>query len=114
MTQVAQKIDDENRELMKKNQEYKIQFLSQENDRDLLLRQLIFHKKENQKIRETHAKMKAQVDKIKQAEMAEDMAKKLEEGPLKKGLGGKQTSLSKLRNFSNKPGTAGANSKIRM
>ena len=38
MTQVAQKIDDENRVLVKKNEELKIQYLSQENDRDLLLR----------------------------------------------------------------------------
>ena len=38
MTQVAQKIDDDNRVLMKKNGELKIQFLSQENDRELLLK----------------------------------------------------------------------------
>ena len=42
MTQIAQKIDDENRGLMKKNSELKIQYLSQENDRDLLLKQLIY------------------------------------------------------------------------
>ena len=45
MTQVAQKIDDDNRVLMKKYQELKIQYLSQENDSDLLLRQIIYHKK---------------------------------------------------------------------
>ena len=38
MTQIAQKIDDENRNLMKKNSELKIQYMSQENDRDLLLK----------------------------------------------------------------------------
>ena len=42
MTQVAQKIDEDNRVLMKKHGELKIQFLSQENDRELLLKQLIF------------------------------------------------------------------------
>jgi len=42
MTQIAQRIDDENRALMKKNAELKIEYLSQENDRDLLLKQLIF------------------------------------------------------------------------
>jgi len=52
MTSVAQRIDDDNRVLMKKNQELKIQFLSQDNDKDLLLRQLIFHKKENVNIRD--------------------------------------------------------------
>ena len=41
MTQIAQRIDDENRALMKKNAELKIEYLSQENDRDLLLTQLL-------------------------------------------------------------------------
>lgn len=58
MTQVAQKIDDDNRVLMKKNQELKIQFLSQENDRELLLKQLIYQKKESVRLREHHARMK--------------------------------------------------------
>ena len=51
MTQIAQKIDDENRGLMKKNGELKIQYLSQENDRDLLLKQLIVQKKDGQALR---------------------------------------------------------------
>lgn len=37
--------------MMKKNQELKIEYLSQENDRDLLLKQLIFQKKESQRLR---------------------------------------------------------------
>lgn len=52
MSQMAQKIDEDNQILMKKNQELKIQFLSQENDRELLLKQIIHFKKEGQKIRE--------------------------------------------------------------
>lgn len=51
MTQIAQKIDDENRNLMKKNQDLKIQYMSQENDRDLLLKQLIYQKKEHQRVK---------------------------------------------------------------
>lgn len=51
MTQIAQRIDEENRALMKKNGELRIEYLSQENDRDLLLRQLITQKKESQKLR---------------------------------------------------------------
>lgn len=51
MTQIAQRIDDENRALMKKNAELKIEYLSQENDRDLLLKQLIYQKKESQKLK---------------------------------------------------------------
>jgi flagellar motor switch protein FliM len=47
MTQIAQRIDDENRALMKKNAELKIEYLSQENDRDLLLTQLLQQKKEH-------------------------------------------------------------------
>ena len=47
MTQIAQKIDNENRELIKRNAELKIEFKSQENDRELLLKQIIFQKKEN-------------------------------------------------------------------
>lgn len=47
MTQVAQKIYDDNGVLMKKHGELKIQYLSQENDRELLMRQLIYHKKES-------------------------------------------------------------------
>lgn len=104
MTQVAQKIDDDNRVLMKKNQELKIQYLSQENDRDLLIRQLIFHKKENQRIRETHAKMKKQVEQIREAEKAEEAARKLEEPLRKRGIG--KSSSTKIRNLASKPGTA--------
>ena len=68
MTQVAQNIDDDNRVLTKKNQELKIQYLSQENDRDLLLRQLIHQKKESAKLRETHRKLKKEADELKAAE----------------------------------------------
>lgn len=38
MSMMAQKIDEDNQNLMKKNQDLKIEFLSQENDRDLLIR----------------------------------------------------------------------------
>lgn len=47
---------------MKKNSDLKIQYLSQENDRDLLLKQLIFQKKESQKLRKEldHRKKEAE------------------------------------------------------
>lgn len=38
MTQIAQRIDDENRALMKKNAELKIEYLSQANDHDILMK----------------------------------------------------------------------------
>lgn len=60
MTQIAQRIDDENRALMKKNAELKIEYLSQENDRDLLLKQLIFQKKESQKLKQHAEELKQQ------------------------------------------------------
>jgi hypothetical protein len=44
---------------MKKNAELKIEYLSQENDRDLLLKQLIYQKKESLRI-------KTQADILKQ------------------------------------------------
>ena len=60
MTQIAQRIDDENRALMKRNAELKIEYLSQENDRDLLLKQLIFQKKESQKLKQHAEELKQQ------------------------------------------------------
>jgi len=56
---------------MKKHGELKIQYLSQENDRELLMRQLVFHKKESQRLREMHQRMKIEADKIKEAEKIE-------------------------------------------
>ena len=72
MTQVAQDVDDKNRLLTKQNQELNIQYLSQENDRDLLIRQLIYQKKESAKLREQHHKLKKQVDIIKEADKADE------------------------------------------
>jgi len=42
---------------MKKNQDLKIEFLSQENDRDLLIRQIIYNKKQ-------HKMLKSNFDKL--------------------------------------------------
>ena len=52
ITNIAQRIDNENRALMKKNQELKGEYKAQENDRELLVMQLVMQKKENAKIRE--------------------------------------------------------------
>lgn len=45
MSSMAQKIDEDNQQLMKRNQELKIQYMSQENDREMLIKQIIYHKK---------------------------------------------------------------------
>lgn len=50
ITNIAQMIDNENRTLMKKNKELKGEFQAQENDREILVKQLVMQKKENQKI----------------------------------------------------------------
>lgn len=52
ITNIAQRIDNENRALMKKNQELKSEYKAQENDRELLVKQLVMQKKENAKIKE--------------------------------------------------------------
>ena len=48
MTNMAQEIDDQNKKLMTKNQDLLIQFKSQDADRDLLLKQIIYYKKQSQ------------------------------------------------------------------
>lgn len=52
ITNIAQRINDENRNLRKKNEELKSQYKAQENDRELLVKQLVLQKKENEKINE--------------------------------------------------------------
>ena len=44
---IAQKIDNENHSLMQKYKELKIQYQTQENDREMLLKELIMKKKKN-------------------------------------------------------------------
>jgi len=51
MTEIAQRIDSENRALIKKNAELKIEFKSQENDREILVKQLVLQKKDNTKLK---------------------------------------------------------------
>lgn len=48
MTQIAQRIDNENISLIKKNAELNIEFKSQAQDKDLLIKQIIQQKKLNQ------------------------------------------------------------------
>lgn len=66
MTQIAQRIDNENINLIKKNAELNIEFKLQANDKDLLIKQIISQKKMNH---ENTAKLK-EVKKI-----AEDLEK---------------------------------------
>lgn len=52
ITNIAQRIDNENRTLLKKNQELRNEYRAQENDRELLVKQLVMQKKENQKAKD--------------------------------------------------------------
>ena len=52
ITTIAQRIENENRTLVKKNSELKKEYRNQENDRELLLKQLVMLKKENGKVKE--------------------------------------------------------------
>jgi DNA repair exonuclease SbcCD ATPase subunit len=63
---IAQKIDQENHTLMKKHMELKAQYATQENDREILLREVILKKKKN-------AILKSQIDQYEK--MLEDVSK---------------------------------------
>ena len=52
ITNIAQRIDNENRALTKKNAQLKSDFKAQENEREMLVKQLVIQKKDNQKIRD--------------------------------------------------------------
>lgn len=52
ITSIAQRIDNENRLLIKKNTELRQDYKTQENDRELFVRQLVMQKKENQKYKD--------------------------------------------------------------
>ena len=63
ITNIAQRIDSENRTLLQKNQELRSEFRAQENDRELLVKQLVMQKKENAKVKEDiqlYTRLKAQ------------------------------------------------------
>lgn len=75
ITNIAQRIDNENRALMKKNAELRNEYKSQENDRELLLKQLVMQKKENAKFIEEMDYLKTVIE-----EKQEDSANEEDEG----------------------------------
>ena len=70
MTQIAQRIDNENISLIKKNSELNIEFKSQEQDKDLLIKQIIQQKKSNKDNMEKLSKIK---------QVTEELEKKMKE-----------------------------------
>ena len=81
ITNIAQRIENENRALMKKNSELKKEYQSQENDRELLLKQLVMLKKENGKIKEEIDYYNKIIEEKKEEE--EDVDVNVDESPLK-------------------------------
>ncbi len=73
ITNIAQRINDENRTLRKKNEELKSQYKAQENDRELLVKQLVLQKKENLKIIEDIKVNKAFLEKAENDRDEEDV-----------------------------------------
>ena len=71
MTQIAQKIDFENRELQKKNVELNIQVKSQEQDREILLQQLLYEKKQGQKLQVRLNKLKEKAEVLEKQQLEE-------------------------------------------
>lgn len=72
MTQIAQKIDFENRELVKRNVQLGIQVKSQENDREILLQQLLFEKQDGKKLAMKLKKLQENADELeKQGEVVD-------------------------------------------
>ena len=67
MTQIAQKIDGENRALIGKNVELNIQVRSQEQDREILMHQLLFEKKEGKKMQHTLKDLKDKAEILDQS-----------------------------------------------
>lgn len=83
ITELAQRFDNENRLLIKKNAELKQEFKSQENDRELLVRQLVMQKKENQKYKQEIEEFKNFINDRNQDEEQIDINKLVNEADSK-------------------------------
>ena len=75
ITDIAQKLDTENRLLIKKNAELKQEYKAQENDRELLVRQLVMQKKENTKYKDDISEFKQTINEKKMDEEQIDINK---------------------------------------
>lgn len=64
MTECAEKTDKEKQILLKKWDQLKIELKSQEDDHDMLMKQIIVFKKQESKLNEQHAELKQRVDEL--------------------------------------------------
>lgn len=71
ITNIAQRIDNENRALRKKNRELKSEYRAQCNDRELLVKNLVLQKKENEKMTEEIGDMETLIEQHKREEDGE-------------------------------------------
>ena len=80
MTHMAQQLDKEHRKLKKQEQKLKIQYSSQANDSDLLLKQIVYYRKQHKQIKEEHSRIKEELEKIQNEEEETDrkLASKLD------------------------------------
>ena len=67
ITNIAQRIEEENRELNKNNTSLRAKFNKQETDREYLVKQLVLQKKENKKIRQEISKYKQELAELEKA-----------------------------------------------
>ena len=58
MTAMAQALDEKNRKLVLKNQQHDIDFKSQEDDRKILLQQILYYKNNYKNLRDEHQRLK--------------------------------------------------------
>ena len=100
MTQVAQKIDDDNKALLKKNEDLKIQYLAQEHDEDILKKEVFHKKREKVRLEMEHARLRAQVEALQAADKQDSRASEMEasQRSKKKGRGTSQ-ARPKTTNF---------------
>lgn len=64
MTECAEKTDKEKQLLLKKNDQLKIEFKSQDKDHELLMKQIIYYKKQEVKLNEQHEELKRRAEEI--------------------------------------------------
>ena len=111
MTDCAQKLDKQHQKLEERATELKIENASQENDYTLLMKQLIYYRKQQKQIKEEHTRIKAELDKFKKEEEQTDrmLASKLDKKP--EGVGSVHMPTI-MRN--KKMSDTGANSMFKM
>lgn len=72
MTEIAEKTDKENQSLIKLNDRLNIEFKSQDQDHELLMKQIVYHKEQEIKLQKHHHELKVKVDEIEKTRKQND------------------------------------------